>query len=357
MNNASSKSYRQVTIGDRIVGDFQESLIVAELSANHCHDLKIALKTIEAMKKSGADAVKIQTLTPDTMTIDCDNEFFQIHSNTPWDGKTLYELYSETPLPWDWHGILRERALDLGMLFFSTPYDNSAVDFLENLQVPCYKIASFEMNDIPLIQYVATKGKPVIISTGLGTLSDINEAVQACRKQGNDEIILLKCTSAYPAPIDEANLMTLPNMAETFQTVVGLSDHTIGHSAASASIVLGAKLIEKHFILDRNLGGPDASFSMEPDEFKLMVKNIREVEKSLGIVTYELSKSSMVNLKFSRSLFAIDNIQKGDTFSFHNVKSIRPGFGLHPKHLLDIVGKIAKRDIKKGEPLEWSMID
>lgn len=346
----------QIQIGNRIIGEGQEVFIVAELSANHCHNLDITLKTIKAMKNAGADAVKVQTLTPDTMTINCDNDYFKIKSGTPWDGKTLYELYSETPLPWEWHAKIQQYANKLGLIFFSTPYDKTAVDFLEKLDVPAYKISSFEISDIPLIEYVASKGKPVIISTGIAVLADIEAAVNTCRKQGNNKIVLLKCTSAYPAPIEEANLKTLPNMAEAFQTIIGLSDHTLGHSAVLASVVLGAKIVEKHFILDRTIGGPDAAFSMEPNEFQCMVKSIKEIEKALGSVTYELSASSAKNAIFVRSLFVVRDIKKGEHFSSENVKSIRPGFGMHPKFLSEIIGKIARREIKKGEPLSWNMI-
>ncbi|MCX6262856.1 MAG: pseudaminic acid synthase [Bacteroidia bacterium] len=314
-------------------------------------------KTIKAMKEAGADAVKVQTLTPDTMTINCDNDYFKINSGTPWDGKTLYELYSETQLPWEWHAKIQEYADELGLIFFSTPYDKTAVDFLESIEVPAYKIASFEIMDIPLIEYVASKGKPVFVSTGMAGLSDIDEAVRTCRRMSNNQIVLLKCTSAYPAPFDEANLRTIPNMAEVFKTVVGLSDHTMGISVPIAAVVLGAKVIEKHFILDRNLGGPDAQFSMEPNEFKQMVQSIREVEQAIGGISYDLSSKIKSNRIFLRSLFVVEDIKKGKVFNESIIKSIRPGFGLHPKHLHQFIGKKARRDIKRGEPLSWGMLE
>lgn len=344
-------------IKKRAIGNAHPAFVVAELSANHCHNLNITRKTIKAMKEAGADAVKVQTLTPDTMTINCDNDYFKINSGTPWDGKTLYELYSETQLPWEWHAKIQEYADELGLIFFSTPYDKTAVDFLESIEVPAYKIASFEIMDIPLIEYVASKGKPVFVSTGMAGLSDIDEAVRTCRRMSNNQIVLLKCTSAYPAPFDEANLRTIPNMAEVFKTVVGLSDHTMGISVPIAAVVLGAKVIEKHFILDRNLGGPDAQFSMEPNEFKQMVQSIREVEQAIGGISYDLSSKIKSNRIFLRSLFVVEDIKKGKVFNESIIKSIRPGFGLHPKHLHQFIGKKARRDIKRGEPLSWGMLE
>ena len=332
------------------------TFIIAELSANHGQKIEIALASIKAAKESGADAIKIQTYTPDTITIDCDNEFFQINQDTIWDGKSLYQLYKEAYTPWEWHKELKEYAESLGLVFFSTPFDKTAVDFLEELNVPIYKIASFEITDIPLIEYTASKGKPIIISTGIASLSDIELAVNTCRKVGNNQITLLKCTSSYPAPIDEANLLTIPNLKSTFNVDVGLSDHTIGSTVAIVAVALGAKVIEKHFILDKNNGGPDSEFSMEPAEFKNMVLAIRDTEKALGKVTYELTEKVKKNRNFARSLFVVQDIKKGDTFTERNIKSIRPVHGLPPLNLPEILGKLASEDIQRGTPLKWKHI-
>jgi pseudaminic acid synthase len=338
--------------------DFNKKVfIVAELSANHKQDLNLAKETIYAMKEAGADAVKLQTYTPDTITMNCNNEYFQIKHGTLWDGKTLYQLYQEAFTPWNWHYELKELAEKLGLVFFSTPFDKTAVDFLEELNVPAYKIASFEITDIPLIEYVASKGKPIIISTGIATICDIQEAVEACKRVGNERIILLKCTSAYPAPLEEVNLRTIPNMAETFNCIVGLSDHTLGISVPIAAVALGAKVIEKHFILSKNIETPDKEFSLTPNEFKEMVDAIREVEKALGKVSYELTDKMKRGREFSRSLFVVKDIKAGERLSEENVKSIRPGYGLHPKFLKDVIGKRAKRDIKRGTPLSWDLIE
>jgi len=347
--------YIQVT--NKRIGKGYPVFMVVELSANHLQKFDNAVKLIKAAKKAGADAIKLQTYTPDTITIDCDNEYFQIKQGTIWDGKTLYELYKEAYTPWEWQPKLKEITEDLGLIFFSTPYDKTAVDFLEKMDVLCYKIASFEITDIPLIEYVASKGKPIIISTGIASLSDIEEAVNACRRMGNNQIALLKCTSAYPTPLDEVNLRTIPNMAETFKTVVGLSDHTLGISVPIASAALGACIIEKHLTLDRSLGGPDAPFSLEPDEFKAMVKSVREVEKALGEVSYELTEKMKKSREFSRSLFVVKDIKAGEIFTEENVRSIRPGYGLHPKYLKDVLGKKVKKDVKRGTPLSWELIE
>ncbi len=334
-----------------------KTFIVAELSANHNHSFDLAVKTIKAAKDAGADAIKLQTYTPDTITIDCDNKYFRIQQGTLWDGKTLYELYQEAYTPWDWQPKLKEIAEDLGLVFFSTPFDKTAVDFLERLDVPIYKIASFEITDIPLIEYVAKKGKPIILSTGIAELEDIELAVETIRNTGNNEFALLKCTSSYPAPVEEANLLTIPDMKERFNCIVGLSDHTLTTSLPVAAVVLGAKIIEKHFILDRKLGGPDAAFSMEPGEFKRMVREIRELEKALGEANYKLSDRVKRNKIFSRSLFVVKNIKKGEEFTEENVRSIRPGNGLHPKYLYDIIGRKAKTDIARGTPLDWGVVE
>ena len=346
----------ELKIGERIIKDNSECFIIAELSANHNQNFDLAVKTILAMKKAGADADKIQTYTPDTITLDCDNDFFKIKQGTIWDGKTLYKLYKEAYTPWDWQPKLKRIAEEEGLIFFSSPFDKTSVDFLESIDNPVYKIASFEINDIPLIEYIAKINKPIIISTGIASLSDIELAVNTCRKNGNNDLALLKCTSSYPAPIEESNLKTIPNLRETFKTVVGLSDHTIGSTVPIVSLTLGAKIIEKHFILDRNIGGPDAKFSMQPDEFAFMVKSGREAEKAIGELRYSLSENPKKNKHFSTSLFVVKDIKNGEVFTEENVRSIRPGFGIQPKHLKVILGRKTKRDLKKGTPLDWKYI-
>jgi pseudaminic acid synthase len=345
-----------IKIIDKEIGNNNPVFIIAELSANHLQNFNLAVETIKAAKKSGVDAVKLQTYTPDTITINSENEYFQIKQGTIWDGTTLYQLYKEAYTPWEWQPELKKTAEDLGLICFSSPFDNTAVNFLENIGVPAYKVASFEITDIPLIEYIASKGKPVIISTGIATLADIEEAVNACKRMGNNQIALLKCTSAYPAPLEDVNLRTIPNLSETFKVVVGLSDHTPGTSVPVAAVALGAKIIEKHFILDRNLGGPDAAFSLEPEEFKEMVEAVRDVEKALGEVSYELTDKMKKSREFSRSLFVVEDINAGEAFTEENIRSIRPGFGLHPKYIKRILGKKAKRYLKKGTPLDWDLI-
>ncbi|MEJ5351524.1 MAG: pseudaminic acid synthase [Melioribacteraceae bacterium] len=335
----------------------EQVFIIAELSANHNQKFEIAVESIKAIKECGADAVKLQTYTPDTITINCDNEYFQIKQGTIWDGITLYELYKKAYTPWEWQPKLKEIAEELGLICFSTPFDKTAVNFLEEMNVPAYKIASFEIVDIPLIEYVASKGKPIIISTGIATEDEIKEAVDACRRMNNNQIALLKCTSEYPAPIEDANLNTIPLLKEKFNTVVGLSDHTTGTTAPVAAVALGARIIEKHFILDKNLGGPDAAFSLEPNEFKKMVDEIRQVEKALGKATLELNDKIKKSRTFARSLFVVKDIKAGEILTEENVKSIRPSYGLPPKYLKDVLGKKAKADIKKGTPLNWNLIE
>lgn len=331
--------------------------IIAELSANHLHKYEIAEKTLISMKESGADAVKLQTYTADTLTIDCDNEYFRIKQGTLWDGKNLYKLYKEAYTPWEWHPKLQKLANEIGLIFFSSPFDKTSVDFLETLNIPIYKVASFEITDIPLIEYIAQKGKPIIFSTGIATLQEIEEAIAACKKYNNHDISLLKCTSAYPAPLDEINLKTIPDMKKKFQTKVGLSDHTLSLSVAISAVALGAEIIEKHFILDRALGGPDAAFSCEPAEFKYMVNGIRDAEKAMGHISYELSEKMKKNRNFSRSLFVVKDIKKGELFTESNVRSIRPGYGICPKYLKDILFKKANQEIKKGTPLKFELIE
>ena len=346
----------EFAIRDKRIGDDCPVFIVAELSANHNQKFDLAVEHIKKAKEAGADAIKLQTYTPDTITIDCRNEYFAIKQDTLWDGKTLYELYQEAYTPWEWQPKLKKIAEEEGLILFSTPFDKTAVDFLEDMNVALYKVASFEINDIPLIEYIASKGKPIILSTGIATLSDIELAVATCRKAGNHQLALLKCSSAYPTPIIEVNLRTIPNLAETFNTIVGISDYTLGISVPVAAVALGAKIIEKHFIINRTLGGPDSAFSLEFEEFKEMVQTIREVEQALGKVTYELTEKQKKSKTFSRSLFVVEDIKKGEIITEQNVRSIRPFYGLAPVYLKDILGKTVKQDIVKGTPVTWDMI-
>jgi pseudaminic acid synthase len=343
---------KEFKIGDKIVGGVAPVFIVAEMSANHLQNFDIAVKIIKEAAKAGADAIKLQTYTPDTMTLNVDNDYFKIKQGTIWDGRTLFDLYQEAYMPWEWQPKLQKIAKEEGLEFFSTPTDYSSVDFLEEMEVPIYKIASFEINDIPLIDYVSKKGKPIILSNGVAEISDIELAIKTIRKNGINDIALLKCTSSYPAPVEEANLKTIPNMAETFDVVAGLSDHTPGIVVPITAVALGAKIIEKHFCLDRSLGGPDAKFSLEPEEFKQMVEAVRNAEKAIGKVNYELSDKQIKSKEHSRSIFVVEDIKAGEEFTEKNIKTIRPGFGLHPKYYSYILGKKAKRDIKKGEPLK-----
>ena len=331
--------------------------IIAELSANHGHSIDIAKKSIKLAKESGADAVKIQTYTPDTITLNCDNEYFQINNGTIWDGTTLYKLYQEAYTPWEWHKELFDYAREIGIEIFSTPFDKTAVDLLEELETPIYKIASFEINDIPLIEYVASKGKPMIISTGVGTEEEIKEAVDACRKMGNEDITLLQCTSQYPAKVEDANLVMIKDLVERFNVKAGLSDHTMGSLVASTAVAMGAEVIEKHFIIDRSLGGPDSSFSMTPIEFREMVDNIRNVEKMIGKVSYEITENKKKSFKFKRSLFISKDINKGEIITEENIKSVRPADGLSPKYYNCILGKKVKKDLKFGTPLLFEDIE
>ncbi len=323
--------------------------IIAELSANHNGILETALNTIKAAKRAGADAVKLQTYTANTITIDCDKPDFIVKGGTVWDGKTLYELYQEAYTPWEWHEALFQCAKEEGLICFSSPFDKTAVDFLEDLDTPAYKIASFEITDIPLIEYAASKGKPMIISTGIATLEDIELALDACRRMGNDDIALLKCTSSYPAPIEEANMAMVKDFGERFNVVPGLSDHTIGSTVPVVATCFGAKIIEKHFILDRSIGGPDASFSMNEEEFAQMVKAVREAEKAIGKVDYTPTEKLIKGRAFSRSLYVVKDIKKGEVITEEHVRSIRPGYGEHPKGLKSWLGKEAPRGFERGE--------
>jgi pseudaminic acid synthase len=348
---------QSVLITDKILGRNQPVFVVAELSANHNHSFETAVETIKAAKKAGADAIKLQTYRADTITLDCDNTYFKIKQGTLWDDRTLFDLYNEAYMPWDWQPKLKIIAEKEGLIFFSSPFDKTAVDFLEDINVPAYKIASFEIVDIPLIEYVASKGKPVIISTGIATENEIQEALDACNKFGNTQIALLKCTSEYPAPIERANLNIIPYLKEKFEVTVGLSDHTLGIVVPIAAVALGARIIEKHFILDKNIGGPDSSFSIEPHEFKQMVDAIRDVEKALGIGKIELNENILKSRTFARSLFVVNDIKAGEKFTVENIRSIRPSAGLAPKHYNEILGKKSNRYLKKGTPLSWEYIE
>lgn len=340
------------SINGRVIAPGQPTYIVAEMSANHNHDFELAVRIIEAAKQAGADAVKLQTYTADTLTIDSDRPYFRIHG-TLWDGRNLYDLYNDAYTPWDWQPRLKQVANDLGMDLFSTPFDFTAVDFLETVGVPAYKIASFELVDIPLIRRTAQTGKPMILSTGMASIGEIDEAVRAVRAEGNNRILLLKCTSAYPSPPEAMNLQTIPHLAETFDVPVGLSDHTMSTAVPTAAVTLGACLIEKHFTLSREVTGPDSAFSLEPHEFKQMVNEIRVVEKALGQVQYGPGTFESESIVFRRSLFAVEDIHAGDVFSPQNVRSIRPGHGLAPKHYDEVIGKTAVRNLNRGTPLQW----
>lgn len=346
-----------ISIDNRSIGIGCPVYIIAELSANHHQDFDQAVELIHAAKNAGADAIKLQTYTPDTMTINCRSEYFQISKGTLWDGKNLYDLYGEAYTPWEWQPELKRIAENAGLALFSTPFDTGSVDFLQGMDVPAYKIASFEVVDLPLIKKIAETGKPVIMSTGMASLSEIDEAVRTIRQTGNDRIALLKCTSGYPAPPEEMNLRTLPHLADSFHVPVGLSDHTLGIAAPVAAVTLGACIIEKHFTISRSIPGPDSVFSLEPGEFRAMVDAIRQTEKLLGCVNYEPAQSEKVTRVFRRSLFVVTDMKKGDLFSAENVRSIRPGNGLPPKTMDIIVGRKASCDIIRGTPLTWEKIE
>ncbi|MCT7554907.1 pseudaminic acid synthase [Aliarcobacter butzleri] len=326
--------------------------IIAELSANHNGSLQTALDTIKAAKEIGANAIKLQTYRADTITLNSKNPDFMIDGGTLWDGKNLYELYEEAYTPWEWHKELFDYARSVGIDIFSTPFDKSAVDFLEQFNPSAYKIASFEITDYELVRYTASKGKPIIISTGVATIDEIQDVVDICRSVGNENIILLKCTSEYPAKLEEANLKTIPNMRDTFGVEVGFSDHTMGHIAPVVAVTLGAKVIEKHFILDKNIGGADSAFSLDKKEFEEMIKAVRDSEKLIGRVDYSLNEKREKQRRFARSLYVSKDIKEGEVFTLENIKSVRPFYGLHPKYLKDILGKKAKKDYKFADRLE-----
>ena len=337
--------------------NFKKVFIVAELSANHGNDIKIAIQTIKAAKRAGADAIKLQTYTPDTMTINSKKDDFIVSGGSIWDGESFYDLYKRAYTPWDWHEKLFSVAKDEGLVCFSTPFDKSSVDFLEKLDNPIYKIASFEITDIPLIKYVAEKNKPIILSTGIASSEDIELALETIRKVGKNQIALLKCTSSYPAPIDQANLIMIKDFRKKYNVISGLSDHTMGNISPIVATALGAKIIEKHFILDKSIGGPDASFSLDEEEFSKMVKDVRDTEKSLGDIDYNLTSKQKKGKDFSRSLYIVKNVIKGEILTKDNVRSIRPGFGLHPKYLVQLIGKRFNDNFPLGTRLTLNKIE
>lgn len=344
-------------IGSARIGADEPVFVIAEMSANHHHDYDEACRLVRAAKMAGADAIKLQTYTPDTMTLDSDGNDFRIGEGTVWEGRRLWDLYEEAATPWDWHRGLRDLAAELEMEFFSSPFDASAVEFLETLHVPAYKIASFELGDLALVRCVAETGKPIIMSTGMATFAEIEEAVEAVRAAGNRNLALLKCTSAYPAPPEEVNLRTMPHLAERFELPVGLSDHTLGVAVPIAAVALGARIIEKHFTLSRDAGGPDAAFSLEPDEFAEMVASVRTTEAALGRVVEGATPHEAASLVFRRSLFVVEEVRAGDLLTSSNVRSIRPGYGLAPRHLDTILGRRARIDIARGTPLTWQLVE
>ena len=351
---------KEIKIGTRTISETSPVFVVAELSGNHNQDYGRAIELIHAAKDAGADAVKLQTYTADTITIDCDDPAFQIHEGTIWDGTTLYQLYSEAYTPWEWQLRLKEEANKLGMECFSSPFDPTSVDFLEKLDVPAYKIASYEINDIPLIRKVARLHKPIIFSTGVAYPEDIELAFATCRKEGNEDVILLKCVSAYPTPYEAVNLRVIPTLARTYNCLTGISDHTMGTIVSAGSVAMGVKMVEKHLTLRRADGGPDSAFSMEPEEFAQMVKDIRIMEKALGSDVYHLTDTQKLEHGGSRSLFVVEDIAPGALLTPENIRSIRPGNGLNGLHTMyyeEVLGKTAKTFLKKGTPLQWELIN
>ena len=347
---------KTIKIKNRIIGEGFPAYIIAEMSANHAGSIDNAKLIIRKAKECGADCIKIQTYTPDTLTIDCDNEYFTI-KNGQWKGENLYNLYGKAYTPWEWQSELKAEAERVGIDFFSTPFDNSAVDFLESIGNEFYKIASFELVDIPLIEYAASKGKPIIMSTGMGSFEEIQEAVNAVRGQGNEAVALLRCSSAYPAVTDDMNLKTMKHMSESFDVPVGLSDHSLGSIGAITAVALGACIIEKHFCLSRQIKNPDAVFSMEPEEFRSMVEDIRTAERAIGIVSYDVSSSEKSSIVFRRSLFAVKDICKGEKFTDSNIRIIRPGYGVKPKYYKDVLNKRAARNIAGGTPIQFDLVE
>lgn len=347
---------KEISIKGKRIGGGLPVYVVAEMSANHCGEFEQAVKIIHAAKEAGADAIKLQTYTPDTMTIDCRKVDFLVGKGTLWEGRNLYELYGEAFTPWEWQPELQRIAESIGLHLFSTPFDPASVDFLEEMGVPTHKVASFELIDIPLLQKIGSTKKPVIMSTGMASLAEIEEAVMTLREAGCSEIAILKCTSAYPAPAEEMNLRTIPHLSEAFGCPVGLSDHTLGIAVPVAAVSLGACIIEKHFTLSRSIPGPDSAFSLEPHEFGEMVKSIRIVEKALGTITYTPSAQEAKMRVYRRSLFVVKDLKAGERFTQDNVRSIRPGYGLHTKYLDNILGRNASRDIERGTPVSWDLV-
>ena len=346
---------KKIKVNKREIGPGQPVYIVAEMSANHNQDLDQAKRIVETAKSVGADAVKLQTYTPDSLTIDCDTDLFRI-KGTVWKGRKLYDLYKEASTPWHWHRELQELAHSLDLDLFSTPFDETAVDFLMELNIPVLKVASFELVHLPLLRKIAQTGKPVIMSTGMATLAEVEEAVQTLKTSGCREAAMLKCTSAYPASPEEMNLRTIPHLADTFNVPVGLSDHTLGITAPIAAVALGASIIEKHLTLSRDIPGPDSAFSLTPEEFKTVAASVREAEKVLGRISYEMTEKQKSSMVFRRSLFVAADMASGDIFSKDNVRAIRPGYGLHTRHMEAILGKTAAQPIKKGTPLSWDLV-
>lgn len=348
---------KEIRIGNHIISEDSPTFIIAEMSANHNMDFDRAVEIMRAAKEAGADAVKIQTYTADTITLDCDASCFQITQGTLWDGTTLHKLYETAYTPWEWQPKLKQLAEEMGLEFFSSPFDFSAVDFLEEMAVSAYKIASFEITDIPLLRKIAKLGKPMILATGIARLSDIELAVQTCREEGNENVIILKCTSAYPTPYEDVNLRTIPSMAATFDCIAGLSDHTMGSAVPGAAVALGAKVVEKHLTLRRADGGADSAFSMEPEEFKEMVDQIRKIEAALGKVTYDLTPKAAREREHSRSLFVAKDMKAGEIFTPENLRSVRPADGLHTKYYEELLGKRIRKDAKLGTPMSWDLVD
>ena len=348
---------KKIIIDGHCISEDSPTFVIAEMSANHLMDFDRAVAIMQAAKDAGADAIKIQTYTPDTITLDCDDPCFQITQGTIWDGTTLHKLYETAYTPWEWQPKLQKIAKEMGLVFFSSPFDLSSVDFLEEMDVPVFKVASFEINDIPFIRKIARTGKPIIMSTGIAYLADIELALKTCREEENENVILLKCCSAYPTPYEDLNLKTIPSMKEVFDCVVGLSDHTMGCAVAGAAVAVGAKVVEKHLTLSRADGGADAAFSMEPQEFKQMVDQIRIIEKAMGRVTYDLTPKQKASRDHSRSLFIAKDMKAGDVFTPENLRSVRPSCGLHTKYYEELLGKKIRKDAKLGTPMSWELVD
>ncbi len=349
--------HKEIAIGKHMISGDSPAFIIAEMSANHLQDFDRAAAILRAAKDAGADAVKLQTYTPDTITLDCGAPCFQITQGTIWDGTTLHKLYEAAYTPWEWQPKLKDMADEMGLALFSSPFDLSSVDFLEKMDVPAYKVASFEINDIPLIRKIAETGKPVILSTGIAYLGDIELALKTCREAGNEKVILLKCTSAYPAPYEDIHLRAMASLGAAFDCMVGLSDHTMGSAVAVAGVSLGARVVEKHLTLRRADGGADAAFSMEPEEFRKMVEDIRTAEKALGKTNYDLTNKQKSSRNFARSLFVAQDMRAGDVFTPDNLRSVRPSCGLHTRHYEELLGRRILKDAKMGTPVSWELVD